>query len=68
MDKLYYRSDLEKYLKKQGLPHSHPTIIRYEKAGIIPSPRNQIQTQKSRVYTWEEILEIGKILKDKIRG
>ena len=69
-DKLYRRPALEKYLEENGLPHSHPTIIKYEKRGIIPSPRQQFDDTKypPRAYTWDEIVQIGEILRSKIKG
>jgi len=72
-NKLYFRSELEIYLKSQGLPFSKQTIIKYEKLGIIPSPRSHIDTMKKgrkrwRVYLGSEIKEIAKILRYKIKG
>jgi len=72
-NKLYFRSDLEAYLKDQGLPSTRPTIVRYEKLGIIPSPRSHIATMKKgkkgwRVYYGSEIKEIAEILKSKMKG
>jgi len=72
-NKLYFRKDLTAYLKSQGLPFSKQTILKYERMGIIPSPRSHIDTMKKgrkrwRIYTGSEIKEIAKILKYKIKG
>ena len=66
-DKLYLKRDLQLYLKKMGLPSSYPTIIKYEKMGLIPSPRRTIAgfEHKWRLYTGEEIKDIAEILKQR---
>ena len=65
--RMHYRSELEAYLKSLGLPFSHPTIISYEKKGIIPSPRMRVGAGIGRrAYTAEEMIEIGNKLKSHI--
>jgi len=41
--KLYFKKSLLLFLKQQGLPHSKPTLLKYEKLGLIPSPRRNIE-------------------------
>lgn len=66
-DRLYYKNDLQKYLKSRGLPYSYPTILRYERLGVIPSPRRKVDdfTRKWRVYTGDDIKVIANILSEK---
>lgn len=68
-DKLYFKKDLLRYLKQKGLPHSKPTLLKYERMGIVPSPRRRIEGFKLawRVYTGAMIKEIANIMKDQIR-
>lgn len=63
--KLYFKRDLQAYLKSQGLPFSYPTIIKYERIGAIPSPRYTIEgfENRWRLYTGKEIIDIAEILK-----
>ena len=70
---LYFRKDLSAHLKSKGLPFTKNTILKYERLGIIPSPRSHVSTMKKgrkrwRVYTGAEIKEIAKILRYKIKG
>lgn len=67
-DKLYFKKDLLRFLKQQGLPHSKPTLIKYEKMGVIPSPRRRIEGFKLawRIYTGATIKEIASILRKMI--
>lgn len=69
-DRLYYKSDLQKYLKSRGLPFSYPTILRYERLGVIPSPRRKVDdfTKQWRVYTGDEIKVIANILSERDEG
>jgi len=64
-NKLYLKRDLQLYLKELGLPCSYPTIIKYERMGIIPSPRRTIAgfEHKWRLYTGKEIKKIASILR-----
>jgi DNA-binding transcriptional MerR regulator len=62
--KLYLKKDLQKYLSDMGIPCSTPTLIKYEAEGIIISPRT---STKWRVYTADEIREIGLILTKRMR-
>jgi len=67
-DKNYHKHDLQTYLKSKGLPFSYPTILRYERAGVIPSPRRKVDdfTNKWRVYTGLEIKQIAHTLSERI--
>lgn len=66
-DRLYYKSDLQRYLKSKNLPYSYPTILRYERLGKIPSPRRKVDdfTKQWRVYTGDEIRVIANILSER---
>ena len=68
-DKFYLKKDLLLYLKKSGLPHTYPTLLSYERKGIIPSPRRRIEGFKVawRMYTGAEIKEIANTLKGHIK-
>lgn len=69
--KLYSITDLRTYLKSLGLPSSRPTILKYEKLGIIKTSRSKlprVNGHEERVYIWAEIEEIGKIFKKKVTG
>jgi hypothetical protein len=68
-NKLYFKKDLLTYLEQQGLPHTKPTLLRYERLGIIPSPRRRIEgfERAWRVYTGLQIKEISNILKEHIQ-
>ena len=69
-DKIYLKRDLIAHLRSLGLPCSHPTIVKYEKLGIIPSPRRKINRDDQpdwRIYTGKELKEIGKILREQIK-
>ena len=63
---LYFSKTLLDYLKSKNLPHSKPSLIRYENEGIIQSPRTQVGSGKYswRVYTGEEIEQIAEDLKN----
>ena len=53
------RKDIRHILKKEGLPHTDMTMNRYERDGIIPTPkRMKIGTRGWRMYTEEEVTEI----------
>lgn len=48
--------NLMEALAKEKLPHTKPTLITYEKKGIIPIPeRIEYGNKKHRVYTEEQI-------------
>jgi len=68
-DKLYFKKDLQVHLKMLGLPYSYPTILSYERKGLIPSPRRNIESFKTkwRVYTGKEIKEIGESIKNMVK-
>ena len=65
MEKLYTRSELQYELKKAGLPSAYPTILRYEKTGVISKPVNAIHyvDRSWRLYTSEEIERIIRQIK-----
>ena len=67
-EKNYYKHDLQAYLKSKGLPYSYPTILRYERLGVIPSPRRKVDdfTGRWRTYTGIEIKQIAHILSEKV--
>lgn len=60
------------HLAENGLPHTKPTIIRYEKDGIIPEARrtenNDPQTKGERLYTAREIMENTRLIKNYKEG
>lgn len=61
-DKVYYKGDLLAYLKSKGLPASYPTLLKYEKEGILPPPRKEKVgnfPKKWRVYTGREMKELA---------
>lgn len=60
-NKLYLKKTLLAHLKLNGLPHSYPTLLKYERSGEIPSPRNTINSW--RAYTGIEIKEITEIFR-----
>lgn len=66
-NRFYYKRDLIAYLKSQDLPHSQPTIIKYEKLGIIPSPRNSSSSNNWRLYTGKELKDIANSLREKMK-
>ena len=68
-DKLYFKRDLQIYLRSLGIPFSYPTIIKYEKLGVIPSPRLTIEgfENRWRLYTGKEIRDIAEILQKQVR-
>ncbi len=54
-------------LKKANLPHTHKSLIKYERAGIIPTSANPLSfgvTNTWRLYTAEEIEQIVQKVKD----
>lgn len=58
--KLYSKKHLLKALKSEGLPASHPTLIDYEKKGIIKPPSQSVVYDNGtewRMYTKQEILD-----------
>jgi len=67
-NKLYLKKDLLKYLGDKGLPCSYPTLLKYEKLGVIPLPKGGIDSFRSRwrVYTGKEIKKIAILLKKKL--
>jgi hypothetical protein len=75
-DKKYKSGTLKEYLRSQGLPYSKPTLLNYEAAGIIPSPRSAMPfSEKStfyksprRTYYGYEILNIAEIIRGLVDG
>ncbi len=65
MNKLYPKKILQKALEDANLPHSYPTLLRYEKKGLVKRPKGEIHyTDRSwRLYSEEEIAEIVEIIK-----
>lgn len=63
-DKYYLKKDLMAYLKGIGVASTYPTILKYERMGVIPSPRRTIEGFKInwRLYKGSEIKKIGRIL------
>lgn len=67
---LYSKQILLEALKEAGLPHSYPSLLRYEKKGIIQRPANEIKypDRSWRFYTIEEIdrivIRIRKYIKE----
>lgn len=59
--KLLTKMHLLEALKAAGVPHTYKTLIRYEKAGIIPQSTTSIEYEigpRRRLYTEDEIKEI----------
>lgn len=56
MNKLGVKVFLER-LKIEGLPHTKPTLLAWEKRGIIKKPKQYISygSRNHRVYSEEEI-------------
>lgn len=65
MEQLHSKIVLLKTLKEAGLPHSYPSLLRYEKKGIIRRPIGEIKypDRAWRFYTVEEINAIVGILR-----
>lgn len=65
-DKIYKKSHLSKLLEFNGLGSSYLTILRYERIGLIPSPRIMDEGLKvrQRRYTGAQMLEIVDIVKE----
>jgi DNA-binding transcriptional MerR regulator len=65
-DKIYRKSDLIRLLEFHGLGCSYPTIIRYEKIGLITSPRSDKPGLKdrARVYTGAQLIDIVERVKN----
>lgn len=60
---VYLKQHLLKALQKAGLPHSYPTLVRYEQKGIIPSSRLiTSKNRKWRVYSEQDIADIVKVI------
>lgn len=57
MNQLYSKRHLLKALKKNRLPHSYMTLMKYEKMGVIEEPIRAIGfgNGKHRLYTQEDI-------------
>jgi hypothetical protein len=56
---LYTSSDFRRFLKGQGLPYGRSTLIyRFEKEGVIPSPRNPHNGW--RIYTGQQMINFAK--------
>lgn len=65
-DKIYKKSHLMKLLEFHGLGSTYLTILRYERMGLIPSPRIMTDGLKvrQRRYTGAQLLEIVDIVKE----
>ena len=65
MNKIYSKKILLEKLKEVGLPFSYPTLLRWEKIGLIKRPKAEIHyTDRSwRFYSISEINGIIKIIK-----
>lgn len=63
--KLYGKQHLMEALKKEGLPCTKPTLLEYERQGIIPAPET-IVVGSSRVplYSKGELKNIVKLIKN----
>ena len=57
---VFTKNELLDELKKNGLPCDYTTLLRYERRGIVPKPRNYIEftERRWRMYTAQEIAEI----------
>lgn len=67
--KLYPKKVLLTALKDAGLPFSYPTLLRYEKNGIIKRPVGEIKynDRSWRLYSEEEIATIVEIIKNNVQ-
>jgi membrane protein implicated in regulation of membrane protease activity len=69
MEKLYPKRVLQKALKDAGLHFSYPTLLRYEKNGVINRPKGEVKyaDRAWRFYSQEEISTIVAIVRKKIK-
>ena len=61
MGKMYSKQHLLQALKKEGLPSTYKSLLKYEKAGIVPTGDNAIGfgiSNRWRLYTEDEIKQI----------
>lgn len=60
MNKIFSKKHLLQALKNAGLPASYPTLLAYEKAGVVPHSEGNIEfaDRRWRFYTEEEITNI----------
>lgn len=53
---MFSKQHLLKALKEAGLPASYPTMLEYEKKGILPEPTKIVFSDREwRLYTAEQI-------------
>lgn len=57
---LYSKKHLLQALREAGLPCSYPTLVRYEKEGIVSKPAGMVgyMDREWRFYTQEEIEQV----------
>ena len=64
--KMYGITDLIREMRKRGLPGaSRYGVLKYEKLGIIPSPRNPLNNWRS--YTSQELENILRLIEEAVR-
>lgn len=68
-NKIYFRKDLQAYLKFKKLPSSRDRIVHYEKLGIIDRPKKDVSGMEGgwRIYSREEIIKIAKQIKSYLK-
>lgn len=58
----YFFKALREYLGGYGLPNARPTLVNYEKEGIIPGPDKRMNVKGReygyRLYTKKRMIEI----------
>lgn len=71
--KVITRKDLLEVLKKEGLPYSYKSLLKYEQMGILPRPENStgfgVSNRSMRIYTEQEIQDaVSKLKEHKSQG
>ena len=61
MEQLYSKQILLKKLRENNLPYSYPSLLRYEKKGIIQKPLGMIH-YSDRSWRFYSTVEINKIV------
>lgn len=61
--KIYTKKDLLIALKKNGLPHSYKTLLKYEGLGILDRGGELVSRNHDRFYTKDEIKRIVEVVK-----
>lgn len=61
MNKLYSKQKLLEELKNAKLPHSYPSLIRYERRGIVRRPKGEVH-YKDRSWRFYTAVEIERII------